>query len=83
MAALARSYDVKRETISKILRDTGVEVRVQRTIGKEQIGEAAGLYHQGWSLARLSERYGFDGQTIHTHLRRTGVEMRGPHDRRK
>jgi hypothetical protein len=80
MAALARIYGVRRETISRIIRDASVQVRAQRAISPEQISEAAGLYRQGLSLARLAERYGFDGQTIHTHLRRAGVVMRGPHD---
>ncbi len=80
MAALARTYGVRRETISKVIRDAGVKVRVQRVISQEQIKEAGELYRQGWSLARLAERYRFDGQTIHAHLKRAGVVMRGPHD---
>lgn len=80
MATLARAHGVRRETISKIIRDAAVELRPQRGISHEQITEAAGLYRRGWSLARLAERYGFDGQTIHTHLKRAGVVMRGPHD---
>lgn len=80
MAALARTHGVRRETISKIIRDSGVQARSQRAISREQIGEAAALYRAGWSLARLGERYGFDGQTIQTHIKRYGVQMRGPHD---
>lgn len=80
MAALARLHEVRRETISKVIRDAGVLVRTQRAIDQEQIGEAGELYRKGWSLARLAERFGFDGQTIHTHLKRAGVVMRGPHD---
>ena len=83
LAALARSYGVHRETISKILQEAGVATRVQRTISWEQITEAAVLYRQGWSLARLAEHYGFDGQTIRTHLVRSGVVMRGPQDWRE
>jgi lambda repressor-like predicted transcriptional regulator len=80
MAELARTYGVCRETISKIIREAGVEIRTQRAISPEQIAEAAVLYRQGWSLARLAECYGFDGQTIHTHLKRAGIVMRRPHD---
>ena len=80
MAALARTYSVRRETISKVIRDAGLQVRQQRAISQRQIDEAAALYREGWSLARLAERYGFDGQTIHTHLKQAGVVMRGPHD---
>jgi len=80
MAALARLHGVRRETISKIIRDAGVPIRQQRAISQAQVAEAAALYRQGWSLTRLAEHYGFDGQTIHTHLKRFGVEMRGPHD---
>lgn len=80
MAALARRYDVRRETISKIIRSAGVQARSQRGINPAQVQEAAALYRTGWSLQRLAEHYGFDGQTIHTHLKRSGVQMRGPHD---
>jgi hypothetical protein len=80
MASLARTHAVRRETISKIIQDAGVAVRSQRVISPEEIAGAAALYRQGWSLARLAERYGFDGQTIHTHLKRAGVVMRGPHE---
>jgi hypothetical protein len=79
MAALARLHGVRRETISRIIRDARVEVRAQRPISQGQISEAAELYRQGWSLARLAERYGFDGQTLHTYLKRYGVQIRGPH----
>lgn len=67
MAALARTNGVRRETISKIIRGAGDQVQLQRAISQEQITEAAALYRQGWSLARLAERYGFNGQTIHPH----------------
>jgi lambda repressor-like predicted transcriptional regulator len=80
MAALSRKYGVRKDTISKIIRDGGVAVRPQREFSAEQIAEAAELYRQGWSLARLGERYGFDPQTIRTHLVRAGVVMRGAHD---
>jgi transposase-like protein len=83
MASLARLYGVRRETISKVIRDAGIEVRVQRAISQEQTAEAAALYLQGWSLARLAQRFGFDGQTIRTHLVRAGVAMREPHDWRR
>ena len=83
MAALARTYGVRRETIAKIVRDAGVPIRAQRAISQEQITEAADLYRQDWSLARVAKRYGFDEQTIRTHLVRCGVVMRQPHGWRR
>jgi lambda repressor-like predicted transcriptional regulator len=79
MASQARRFHVTRETISRVIRGAGLTIREQRNFSPEQIAEAVVLYRQGWSLAQLGERYGFDGQTIRTHLVRDGVVMRGPH----
>jgi hypothetical protein len=47
MATLARTFGVRRETISKVLSDAGVKFRAQRSISREQIAEAALLYGRG------------------------------------
>jgi len=81
MAALGRQYQVRRGTISSIVRQAGLRVRITRTIGEEQIQEAARLYGLGWSLERIGTHLDFDDETIRKHLRRCGVVMRSPHDR--
>jgi IS30 family transposase len=45
-----------------------------------QIDQAAELYQQGWSLARIGSHLGVDGTTVWKELRRLGVHMRGRHE---
>ncbi|NEA36602.1 helix-turn-helix transcriptional regulator [Streptomyces sp. SID13031] len=42
------------------------------------MAEAARLYEEGCSSARIGERLGFNGQTIGTTLRKLGVRIRDP-----
>ncbi|MEV7011653.1 hypothetical protein [Streptosporangium sp. NPDC051022] len=42
------------------------------------IAEAARLYGEGWRLRPLAEHLGCSFQRLSVHLRRAGVEMRGP-----
>ena len=78
--SLARQYNVRREAISKLLRRSGVTIRKLRTISEAQVDEAVQLYATGLSAARIADRLGFDQATIHNHLKKRGVTMRGPHD---
>ena len=40
------------------------------------------LYRNGWSLARLGEKFGVDDMTVRRYLLLAGVVMRSPHERR-
>jgi lambda repressor-like predicted transcriptional regulator len=82
MAALARNYCVKRETISHLLRRSGIPLRQPRVLDKAGSREASKLYDQGWSLARIGDHLGFDPETIRQHLKRHGVVMRSPNQPR-
>jgi hypothetical protein len=80
MASLAAEYRVKRESISKLLRRAGVEIRQRRQISQEQISESVRLYESGLSLEQIGSQLGWDHNTIYRHLRKRGVRMRGPND---
>jgi lambda repressor-like predicted transcriptional regulator len=79
MAALAKDHGVKRETISHLLRRSGIPLRHTRVLDDVGIREASKLYTAGWSLARIGDHLGFDPETIRQHLKRHGVVMRSPH----
>jgi transposase-like protein len=80
MAALAKKYDVKRETISKLLRGEGATLRVRRSMSQAEIDHAVQLYVSGLSLQRIGEQLGWDHNTVYRHLKKRGVVMRGPSD---
>jgi IS30 family transposase len=80
MTALAKRYDVKRETISKLLRREGVTIRVRRAMSRAEIDQAVQLYKGGLSLQKIGDQLGWDHNTIYRHLKKRAVVMRGPSD---
>jgi hypothetical protein len=68
-------------TVTSLLRRHGVELR-QVGLTAEQVAEARRLYPEGWSLARLAERYNVDDMTVRPYLLLAGVVMRSPKERR-
>ena len=78
---LAKKFGVHRLTVTAHLQRHGVELR-QVGLAPEDITTAALLYGQGWSLARLGERYSVDSTTVWRALRAAGVEMRSSSQRR-
>jgi hypothetical protein len=77
---LAGTFGVHRVTVSALLQRHGVERR-QVGLTDEQTAEACRLYPEGWSLARLGERYDVDDMTVRRYLLLAGVVMRLPHKR--
>jgi transposase len=77
---LAARFGVHRETVSAIIRRSGVQ-RNQRGLTATQISQASCLYAGGWSLARLGDEYGVDGTTVWRALTAAGVPMRSPNER--
>jgi hypothetical protein len=67
--------------VTAILHRLDVDLR-QRGLTDEQVAEACRLYPEGWSLARLAERYDVDDMTVRRYLLLAGVVMRSPHERR-
>jgi lambda repressor-like predicted transcriptional regulator len=75
MRELAVQYGVHRTTISNCLKRLAIPLR---NLGLQpgDIEEAARLYEQGWSLARLGEKFGCDHTDVHRKLIAYGVTMR-------
>jgi len=66
---------VHRTTVSALLRRFDVELR-QPGLAANDVMTAVRLYAQGWSLARLGEKYGADATTVWRALSAAGVTMR-------
>ena len=64
---LACAFGVHRVTVASLLRRHGVELR-QVGLSTEQVAEASRLYPEGWSLARLADRYDVDDMTVRRYL---------------
>jgi DNA-directed RNA polymerase specialized sigma24 family protein len=79
---LACIFGVHRVTVGSLLRRHGVEPH-EIGLTDMEVAEACRLYPDGWSLARLAERYDVDDMTVRRHLLQAGVEMRSPHERRR
>lgn len=77
---LAGRFGIHRATVTAILRRLGVDLR-QQGLTDEQVAEACRLYPEGWSLARLAERFDVDDMTVRRYLLLTGIVIRAPHDR--
>ena len=60
-----------RTTITTVLRREQVELR-QTGLSASRLEKARTLYRDGWSRARLGEKFGVDGTTVWRHLLRPG-----------
>lgn len=76
---LAAEFGVHRHTITKHLRDHGVQTVNRFSEADSQT--AIDLYAQGWSLARIGERLGRDHTVIRNALERARVQRRDTHGR--
>jgi hypothetical protein len=72
---MTERYQLGKGTILKLLREQGVVLRNPR-FAPERIPEATQLYKDGWSLARLGERYGCDATVVRRALLAAGVTLR-------
>jgi Sigma-70, region 4 len=77
---LACAFGVHRVTVASLLRRHGVELR-EIGLTDMEVAEACRLYPDGWSLARLADRYDVDDMTVRRYLLLAGVVMRSPHER--
>ncbi len=75
VTGLAAQFGIHRETAGKYLQARGIDTR-DIGFGPEKVQEAAELYREGWSLARLEEKYGVDDMTVRARLLEIGVVMR-------
>lgn len=73
---LARRFQTHRTTVSNLLDRHGI-VRRSRGLDPADVPEAARLYEDGWSLARLGQHFEVTGHnTISDALRKAGVTIR-------
>jgi IS30 family transposase len=78
---LAGEFGVHRVTVGKLLRREGVRLRLDG-LDPNQVEQAARLYAQGWSSARIGARLGVAPSTVWRGLISRGVRMRDTHGRR-
>ena len=80
MRELANKLGIHRVTVSRLLKQAGVELR-NRGLAASEIDRAVELYAQGKSLTRIGEHFGVDHGTAWRQLRKRGVKMRNTHGR--
>jgi hypothetical protein len=76
--SLALLHGVHEQTVRAHLRVAGVVLRPTRSLDAEQTDEACVLYAQGWSLARIGEKFDVGDSGVGNAMRRAGVELRAP-----
>lgn len=69
---IAKSFGCHRNTVSKILKDAGVNV----TIEKINLDEAIRLYESGWTTKQIAEKYDISDNAVSRRLKAAGVKMR-------
>jgi hypothetical protein len=72
---LARQFGIHRLAVAALLQRHEVELR-RSGLSPEDIPTAGQLYGQGWSLARLGEKYGAESTTAWRGVRAAVVSMR-------
>ncbi|MGH7510945.1 MAG: helix-turn-helix domain containing protein [Gemmatimonadales bacterium] len=75
---LATEFGINRVTVGKHLRSRGVDTKPPG-LASGDVPAAAELYRQGWSLARIAERYNTTANTVRVRLIEVGVAMRDTH----
>lgn len=69
---IAKSFGCHRNTVSKILKDAGANV----TIEKLNLDEAIRLYESGWTTKQIAEKYDMSDNAVSRRLKAAGVKMR-------
>jgi hypothetical protein len=77
---LAARFNINRVTVGKHLRARGVDTKPPG-LHPDDVPAAADLYRAGWSLARISKKFGTTDNTVRAKLLEVGVIMRDTHGR--
>jgi hypothetical protein len=77
---LAEVFGIERRTVSAILHRHDVPMR-RLGLTDDQVEDAERLYHQGWSLSRISDRIDVAADTVRKRLLERGVTMRDTNGR--
>ena len=75
VTVLAGELGVHRTTIVGHLKRRSVSTRY-KIMTEKDLAEAARLYEQGWSLARVGERFGVGAHTVLNTFRAVGITTR-------
>ncbi|MDT5255116.1 MAG: hypothetical protein QOD10_196 [Mycobacterium sp.] len=78
---LARQFGTDRHTITRHLRQGGVELRSRQKLTPQLTEQAKRLYADGYSLAAIGKQVGLTPTAVGNALRRTGVKLRDTHGR--
>ncbi|WP_410623199.1 hypothetical protein [Amycolatopsis sp. cmx-8-4] len=76
---LGQRFGVHRQTVGKYLKANGIDLTPG--IPPTVLTKASRLYEAGWSLARIATKLDVSAETLRTSLIRSGVKMRGAHER--
>ena len=80
MSQLARQYRLTRQTVAAILKRSGVQLR-QPGLETANVATVCHLsIDEGWSLARIAEKYGVSANTVRTVLLSQGLRTRRSFD---
>ena len=79
---LGTRFGVHRHTIANHLRDRDIRLR-GGPMTTDEVTQAAALYNQGLSLAKVGTHFGRDASTIHLALGRLGVTFRDSQGRER
>ena len=77
---LGRDYGISKESVLRLLKDSGVKLRRQG-LSPTQAKDVVRLYESGLSLVQVGQALRVDPSTAHLELKRVGVRMRPPHER--
>ena len=67
---IAKSFGCHRNTVSRILKDAGINV----TIEKINLDEAIRLYESGWTTKQIAEKYDMSNNAVSRRLKAAGVK---------
>ena len=77
---LAQRFGVHRTTVTCLLRRHNVQPRPVG-LSPGQLNDTTRLYREGWSLAKLGDKFGVDDMTERRYLLLADVAIRSPHKR--
>jgi DNA-binding CsgD family transcriptional regulator len=72
--AVAREFNITRQTVGKHLAERGIET--VRRMSEAEVTSAVEQYVDGESAATIGRRLGFDPQTVLSALRAEGIAIR-------
>ena len=76
-------FGINAKTVGKHLRARGIDT-TPPGLAPEHVPTAIHLYEdQGWSLARIADRFGTTSNTVWRRLLEAGVTMRDPQGRER